>query len=124
MVAVNEGDVIYWDDIKKNLKAIRARQVEQLIKIYQKHKSIKNDPFKWGDEMELSLLKFDHENKKCYLLLKSEEFFAHIDKLKKDEKNKEIMKQCEFHNEYTSYMIETIPGMLLIIHETRRFASN
>lgn len=110
MVAVNEGDVIYWDDIKKNLTAIRARQVEQLIKIYHKHKSIKNDPFKWGDEMELSLLKFDHENKKCYLLLKSEEFFAHIDKLKNDEKSKDIMEQCEFHNEYTSYMIETIPG--------------
>lgn len=110
MVAIGDGEVLYWDGIKNNLEEIRAKQVKQLIRIYNKHKDIAKDPFKWGDEMELSLVKFDHENKKCYLLLKSEEFFAHIDKLKEDESQKEVLDQCEFHNEYTSYIIETIPG--------------
>jgi len=110
MVAVNQGEVLYWTEIKKNLDSIRAKQVDQLLKIYNKHKDIKDDPFKWGDEMEFSLVKFDHENKKCYLLLKAEEFFKHIDQLKAEGKDADELEQCEFHNEFTSYIIETIPG--------------
>lgn len=112
MVAINEGEVLYWDDIKKNLDFIRAKQVRQLIRIYNEHKDIANDPFKWGDEIELSLIKFDHENKKCFLLLKSEEFFKYIEELKTsgDVESIDELNQCEFHNEYTSYIIETIPG--------------
>ena len=112
MVACNDGEVFYWDDIKKHLEAIREKQVSQLIRIYNKHKNISNDPFKWGDEIELTIIKFDHENKKCYLLLRAEDFFKHIEQVLKSEDKEAIeeLSQCEFHNEYTSYEIETIPG--------------
>lgn len=108
MVAITEGQVLYWDDIKKNLESIRTRQIDQLIQIYNHNKEMSNFPFKWGDEMELTLIKFDHTNKKCYLLLKSEEFFEYYNQLKKEKT--EGLDHLEFHNEYTSYIIETIPG--------------
>jgi len=50
MVAVSEGEVLNWEEIKNNLELIRAKQVRQLIRIYNEHKEISNDPFKWGDE--------------------------------------------------------------------------
>ena len=57
----------------------------------------------------MSLIKFDHENKRVHLLLKAEKFFSYLDELKKKEDHNEL-NQVEFHNEYTSYIIETIPG--------------
>ena len=112
MVAVSEGEVLNWEEIKNNLELIRAKQVRQLIRIYNEHKEISNDPFKWGDEIELSIIKFDNENKKCHLLLKSEEFFKYIEQVKASDNKEDIeeLEQCEFHNEYTSYIIESIPG--------------
>jgi glutamate--cysteine ligase catalytic subunit len=111
MVNITDGQVLYWPEINSNLAKIQSIQVEQFIRIYNRFKDIKDDPFKWGDEIELSLIKFDHANKKCYLLLKSDEFFEHIEKIKHEnvEQNNEI-EQCEFHNEYTKYIIETVPA--------------
>ena len=112
MVVVTEGQVLYWHDMKPMLEAIQTKQVDQLIHIHERFRDGKGAPFKWGDEIELSLIKFDHANKKCYLLLKAEEFFEHIERLNEsdDEKAPPELSECEFHNEYTSYIIETIPG--------------
>ncbi len=109
MVLISNGYLLKWDEICENIETLRNKSLNELVKIYNKFKDIKDDPFKWGDEIELSLIKFDHENKRVHLLLKAEEFFDFIDELKKKENNHEL-DQVEFHNEYTSYIIETIPG--------------
>jgi glutamate--cysteine ligase catalytic subunit len=111
MVIVSEGSLLDWNEIRQQLCNLQQKSLDELMKIYNKFKDIKNDPFKWGDEIEFSLVKFDHENKKVYLLLKSEKFFDYIDNLLKENNlNNNELKQVEFHNEYTSYIIETIPG--------------
>jgi hypothetical protein len=110
MVFVNEGSILCWNEISQNLEKIKSKLIKELVVVYKKHKDIKNDPFRWGDELELTLIKFDHTNKKCYLLLKSEEFFD--DYLKSEELRSDEDSFSIFHNEYTSYMIEAIPGII------------
>lgn len=109
MVFVNEGSALNWAQISGNLEKIKAKCIAELITVYNKFKHIQSDSFKWGDEIELTLIKFDHANKRCRLLLKSESFFAYLCK------QKELMDpeldHCDFHNEYTGYMIEAIPKM-------------
>lgn len=113
MVFVNEGSVLCWNEISARLEAIKSKLIQELILVYNKHKDIRDDPFRWGDEVELSLIKFDHKNKKCYLLLKSDEFFNQYLKYKTEESNHSEATNpiCDFHNEYTSYMIEAIPSI-------------
>lgn len=116
MVLESEGSILTWSSIEKNLEKIKKKSIDELLVVYDKFKLIKNDPFKWGDEIELTLIKFDHVNKKCYLLLESEQFFKHFDKLKSEMKDPDSeWNQCEFHTEYTSYMIEAIPGKTITI---------
>ena len=113
MVFEREGSILTWPVIEKNLEKIKKRSIDELLVVYNKFKPIENDPFKWGDEIELTLIKFDHVNKKCHLLLKSEQFFNYFNLLKsEDNDSKRISElyQCEFHTEYTRYIIEAIPG--------------
>ena len=35
--------------------------------IYKQYKLNQNDSFKWGDEIEFTLIKFDHVNKNMYV---------------------------------------------------------
>ena len=106
MVLVKEDRVLEWHEIEPIKEALRKKALEEFVRVYHTFKGIRNDPFKWGDEMELSLIKFDHEKKRAHLLLKAEDFFAHV----KKNPNESKRGQCEFHCEFTSYMIETIPG--------------
>ena len=106
MVVITGGHVLEWNEIKEKLDSIKLLQLDQLVQMHNASKNILNDPFKWGDDIELSLIKFDHANKKCHLLLKAEKFFDYINAHKKEIA---LLEQCEFHNEYTSYMIEGIP---------------
>lgn len=110
MVQVKSGELLNQEQIQENLAAIRKKLLDQLMRIYNKYKGIQNDPFKWGDEIEYSIIRFDHENKKVQLLLKSEKFFDYIDRLKEATTESDDLNKVEFHTEYTSYIIETIPS--------------
>ena len=106
MVLINPGELMSWEEIKQNIDIFRERAVNELLKIFDKFKGIQNDPFKWGDEVEFSLIKFDHKEKKAYLLLKALDFFNNLQNLKETDPR---LEHVEFHNEYTNYMIETVP---------------
>ena len=98
------GTPLDWSETKINSNLIRKNGIEQFIRIYKKFKNSKNYPFKWGDEIEFSLIRFDHSNKKCQLLLKAEQL---LDELKQFEKTDSL--NITFHPEYASYMIESTP---------------
>jgi glutamate--cysteine ligase catalytic subunit len=110
MVGINDAPPLTWIEMKKNFPYFRQRAYRDFLFIFNKFKSIDNCPFKWGDEVEFSFLKFDHKAKKCQLLLKSKQFFDEF--LKSDlYKSNERYKQVEFHQEYTAYMLEAISSM-------------
>jgi glutamate--cysteine ligase catalytic subunit len=110
MVGINDALPLTWAEMKKNFPYFRQRAYRDFLYIFNKFKSLDNYPFKWGDEVEFTLLRFDHKAKKCQLLLKSRQFFDEF--LKSDlYLSNERYKQVEFHQEYTAYMLETISSM-------------
>ena len=93
------GTPLDWTETKNHSWDIRKSGIEQFIRIYNKFKLCRNYPFKWGDEIEFTLIRFDHENKKVQLLLKSDKV---IEKLKDSN-------IAFFHPEYANYMVESTP---------------
>jgi glutamate--cysteine ligase catalytic subunit len=107
MVRIETSEYLDWPEIEQNLNELKAKALDELVRIYHNSKDFDNFPFKFGDEIEFSLVKFDHLKKKVQLLLKADSLFDIINKSRDEQ---EELKQVEFHKEYTAYMIETIPG--------------
>jgi glutamate--cysteine ligase catalytic subunit len=101
------GTPMTWEETKKNADLVRKKGIEQFLNIHRAVKDRKNDCLKWGDEVEFSLVKFDHENKKCYLLLKAEEL---LPPLQAPEERNEKNLPTLWRPEYANYMIEATPG--------------
>ena len=83
---------------------MRKKGVEQFVRLFNTFKDRDNDSLKYGDEIEYSLVKFDHKQKRVYLLLKAEKV---LDEINDKHKNDDLVK---FMSEYGSFMIEGIPG--------------
>ncbi len=97
------GTLLNYDETKKYADLVRQKGIQQFINIYNLVKERKHDCLKWGDEIEFSLVKFDHKNKKCYLLLKADELLPVLNGPEnRNEKNLSSL----WRPEYANYMIE------------------
>lgn len=105
---MNEEKKLRWEEIKPNLPLFRQKLISEFLFLYNKFKDANNYPFKWGDEIEFSLYRFDHSSKKVQLLLKAKEFLDSLHDLKDRTEKHDIV---EFHPEYTGYMVEAIPAL-------------
>jgi glutamate--cysteine ligase catalytic subunit len=106
MGLLSEGTPLDWYTTQQNAEHVRTQGIKQFIYIHKKFKDRRNDPFKWGDELEFSLVKFDHVNKRCYLLLKAEQVLNELN----EQKNDKQTNLAKFHPEYASYMVEATPN--------------
>lgn len=97
------GEPLNWTETKKNSDFIRRKGIQQFIKLYHTFLHRDNDPLKYGDEVEYSLIKFDHKQKRVYLLLKAEKILPELIQGKSN-------KLASWTPEFTNYMIEGIPG--------------
>ncbi|CAF1115023.1 unnamed protein product [Adineta ricciae] len=107
MGLLSEGRPLKWTEIKDALKQIRTYGVDQLIQVYHKCKNRQRDAFTWGDEVELTLVRFDHENKKVQLLLKAHKLLPALHKL-----NEEIQDEAcriAWHPEACDFVVEGVP---------------
>ena len=88
----------------ENIELVRKKGVEQFLKLYNTFKQRDNDSLKYGDEVEYSMVKFDHKQKRVYLLLKAEKLLL---QLNDKNNNNDLVK---FMSEFGNFMIEGIPG--------------
>ena len=79
---IHEEEILRWADYKDHVDLWKKIACTNFLKIYNKYKSKSGESFKWGDELEYTLVKFDHENKKAYLSPKAVEIFKDIDQVK------------------------------------------
>lgn len=107
MGLLSVGTLLTWDETKKYADLIREKGIVQFLNVYNKVKDRKNDSLKWGDEIEFSLIKFDHKAKKCYLLLKADELLPTLNG--PEERNEKNLSSL-WRPEYANYMIEGTPG--------------
>ncbi len=100
------GSLLSWKDSKKNAQLLRNKGAVHFIKVHNGWSSTAdNSSLKWGDEVEYSLIKFDHETKRCYLLLKNHELYP---KLTAPEQRGDENLPALWHLETCGYMLEGI----------------
>lgn len=104
MGLLSEGKPLRWDEAKKYAKFVQERGVSQFIHLYNISKDRADGPFKWGDEVEYILIKFDHEKKIARVSLKAERVFQKL-----AEKQKNEPKNSVWHPEFAAYMVEGTP---------------
>ena len=98
------GSLLDWKNTKKNAQLLRNKGAEYFIKAHNTwHSTPETSSVKWGDEVEYSLIKFDHKAKRCYLLLKSEKLYPI---LSSPEKRGEENLSSLWRYETCRYMIE------------------
>lgn len=97
---LKNGKVLSWNDTKKNSFFARQKGIDQFLNIYNTFKNRNSDYFKYGDEVEFSLVKFDHSQKKVYLLLKADQLLAILETRRES---------SLWTPEFANYMVEAIP---------------
>ena len=100
------GTLLSWKDSQKNAQLLRNKGAIAFINV---HNGYDNTPetssVKWGDEVEYSLIKFDHQAKRCYLLLKNKELYPILTAA---EQRRDANLDSLWHYETCGYMIEGI----------------
>ncbi|XP_065365246.1 glutamate--cysteine ligase-like [Calliphora vicina] len=99
-----EGTPLTWQETKALSKHVQKHGVQQFINLYRKSKDRRGDPFKWGDEIEYMIIKFNHEKKEAKASCKAEQLLK-------------ILNGREVHNhgtglwrpEYAAYQLESSP---------------
>eukprot|EP00163_Fabomonas_tropica_P020853 TRINITY_DN36761_c0_g1_i1.p1 TRINITY_DN36761_c0_g1~~TRINITY_DN36761_c0_g1_i1.p1 ORF type:complete len:692 (-),score=111.14 TRINITY_DN36761_c0_g1_i1:95-2089(-) len=111
MGLLSEGNPLTWEESAPYVAYVKEHGVIQLLNIYHALKYNEGDCLKWGDEIEMNLIKFDHDKKRAYLTLRAHEL---LDVLTIPEKNatdqtRPFLKSL-WRPEYGRYMIEGTPG--------------
>lgn len=107
MGLLTEGSPLSWEETKTLAEHVRQHGVEQFINIYSKLRDRTGDVLKWGDEVEYIIVKFDDENKRATVSLRTEELLPLLqEKEHADPHNVKAL----WRPECGAYMIEGTPG--------------
>ena len=63
MGLLSQGKPLTWAEIEEYIAHVKEHGVTQFINLYNKIKVRQNDNLFWGDEIECTVVRFDHENK-------------------------------------------------------------
>ncbi|XP_057331276.1 glutamate--cysteine ligase-like isoform X1 [Microplitis mediator] len=96
-----------WEETKEVSEYIKHHGILQFINLYKKYKDRRDDEFKWGDEIEYMIVKFDDEEKTAKTLFDSHNLMP---KLNRKELVDPETANCLWSYEYSSYQIESKPG--------------
>ncbi|CAF1077577.1 unnamed protein product [Rotaria sordida] len=108
MGLLSEGNPLSWTEIKLALQHIRSYALDELIRTFNKSKDRQKDAFTWGDEVELTLVRFDHDNKYVQLLLKGHQLLPIVCELN-DKINDEACR-IAWHPEACDFVVEGVPS--------------
>lgn len=106
MGVLSTGRPLTWSEISQVRSILKTHALNDLILIWKKHRSRTNDDFLWGDEIEYTLVRFDHQNQRVQLLLKAHEILSKINQLRSNNQLKEVL----FHAEDCNFVVEGIPS--------------
>ncbi|KAG5884145.1 hypothetical protein JTB14_021810 [Gonioctena quinquepunctata] len=106
MGLLNEGSSLNHEETMKWAPHVRKHGIIQFINTYKKHKDRRGDPFKWGDEIEYTIVKYFEDKKIAKVNMRCHELLAVLNE-KEQTRPKEI--KALWRPEWASYMIEGTP---------------
>jgi len=101
------GEPLDHPDNRKYAEHVRRYGIKQFIHNYNKNKDRIDRCFKWGDEIEYVIVKFDHNYQKVRLSLKPKDI---LEVMYEREEREGANRQVLWRPEYGSFMIEATPG--------------
>ena len=109
MAVLKTGDntPLRWDEAKPHIKYVREHGVEQFLNQYRKTKHVVCQNFKWGDEVEVGVLKKDETTGHFDLSCRAPELREALNAEPIPDHN---INWCNYQPEYGSWMIESIPS--------------
>ena len=110
MAVLKTGDntPLRWDEAKQHIKYVREHGVEQFLRQYQKSKHLICRNFKWGDEIEVGILRKDEKTGHFDLSCRAPEIREELNAEKCPDGDK--INWCVYQPEYGSWMVESIPS--------------
>uniref|UniRef100_F1KXP2 Glutamate--cysteine ligase n=1 Tax=Ascaris suum TaxID=6253 RepID=F1KXP2_ASCSU len=111
MGLLTKGTPLTWQETVPYVEYIKKHGIAQFIELYHRLKSRDCDQLRWGDEIEYTVVKFDHEAKKVRVSMRAEELLGHLNA--QEEVNALIGTENRFlwRPEFASYMVEGTPGV-------------
>lgn len=106
MGLLSAGTPLEWEETKRNVKLVQKRGIREFLKSFRRFAGERGYPFRWGDEIEFSIVRFERENKRAQLCLRGE---CLLDKLNGQSDAELVAANVTYHPEYASYMIESTP---------------
>uniref|UniRef100_A0AC35THR5 Glutamate--cysteine ligase n=1 Tax=Rhabditophanes sp. KR3021 TaxID=114890 RepID=A0AC35THR5_9BILA len=105
------GTPLSYDETVPHLEYIKKHGIAQFIALYKRLKDRQGDQLKWGDEIEYTIVKFDHEKKRVQLSLRADELLKRLQA--QEEVNAVVGTENKFlwRPEFAGYMIEGTPGV-------------
>jgi len=111
MGLLTKGTPLSWEETVPYLDYIKKHGIDQFITLYHRLKNREGDQLRWGDEIEYTIVKFDHEQKKVRVCLRAD------DLLKRLQAQEEVNNMIGTENralwrpEFAAYMVEGTPGV-------------
>ncbi|KAG9043073.1 hypothetical protein FS837_010057 [Tulasnella sp. UAMH 9824] len=104
-----KGRPLPWPEAKNYFGHIREHGLIQLVNIWNKYKSRRDDIFLWGEEIECMLIAFDDNDRNAKLALDQDEVLPQLESYV-DVHGGESRTVPSFQPEYGRHQIESTPG--------------
>nr|CAD2201447.1 unnamed protein product [Meloidogyne enterolobii] len=110
MGLLTKGTPLSWQEIVPHLEYIKLHGIAQFVALYHRVKNRERDQLRWGDEIEYTIIKFDHEHKKVRVSLRALDLLDQL--FASEEVNNSLGEENRslWRPEFASYMIEGTPG--------------
>ncbi|KAH7718887.1 Glutamate--cysteine ligase catalytic subunit [Aphelenchoides avenae] len=111
MGLLTKGTPLSWNETVQYVDYIKKHGIAQFINLYHRLQDRQGDQLKWGDEIEYTIVKFDHENKRVRVSLRADDLLKRL--LAQEEVNKMVGSENRalWRPEFAAYMIEGTPGV-------------
>ncbi|XP_065197104.1 LOW QUALITY PROTEIN: glutamate--cysteine ligase catalytic subunit-like [Sycon ciliatum] len=107
MGLLDGGSPLSWAETKKNADLIRETGIKQFLSLYERFQGLTDDCLKWGDEIEFTVVHFDHDKKTAQVQLTDP---ALLERLQQAENADPGNSPTAWRPEYGSFMLEATPG--------------
>ncbi|VDM53159.1 unnamed protein product [Angiostrongylus costaricensis] len=110
MGLLTKGSPLSWAETVPHVEYIKKHGIAQFINLYHRLKNRQGDQLKWGDEIEYTIVKFDHEHKKVRVSCRAEELLGRLQAAEEVNAMVGTVNRFLWRPEFAAYMVEGTPG--------------
>ncbi|CAD5212834.1 unnamed protein product [Bursaphelenchus okinawaensis] len=111
MGLLTKGTPLTWAELQPYVKFVKEHGIAQFITLYHRLKDREGDQLRWGDEVEYTIVKFDHDNKKVRVCLRADDLLKRLQAQEEVNNMVGTENRALWRPEFAAYMVEGTPGV-------------